>query len=257
MGNRCLASKKWWWNNFVRKNMLNSIHFSFWGDLEVFDFHGIHSETVFWQCQWPKKSNVGSTLFWRSGLEWSITRCMRIILLPLAVFQKRPPGFHGMSLYQTYQVFVAAADILEEKSVNLTWWTVGWFVPEKTALDFIDVGRMPWLSRDDVIWFFRGLSLRVGHFCSLEPESHSCFNSCFSWMTPSCYVKTGCFTKHPFKTGCVGYQYQVFEVVYFLHHNDRSWYRVDMTWRSKSLPCWVNLEPWNVKQNEPPRSYTP
>ena len=36
----------------------------------------------------------------------------------------------------------------------------------------------------------------------LEPET----SVCFIWMIPDLYLGNGCFTKHPFKTGCLGYQ---------------------------------------------------
>ena len=32
------------------------------------------------------------------------------------------------------------------------------------------------------------------------------FIGCFSWMIPNLYIKNGCFTKHPLKTGCLGFQ---------------------------------------------------
>ena len=31
-------------------------------------------------------------------------------------------------------------------------------------------------------------------------------NGCFNWMIPNLYIGNGCLTKHPFKTGCLGYQ---------------------------------------------------
>ena len=33
-----------------------------------------------------------------------------------------------------------------------------------------------------------------------------CFIGCFSWMIPNLYIKNVCFTKHPLKTGCLGFQ---------------------------------------------------
>ena len=30
--------------------------------------------------------------------------------------------------------------------------------------------------------------------------------NCFNWMIPDLYLGNGCFIKHPFKTGCLGYQ---------------------------------------------------
>ena len=31
-------------------------------------------------------------------------------------------------------------------------------------------------------------------------------NGCFNWMIPNLYIGNGCFTKHPFSTGCLGFQ---------------------------------------------------
>ena len=38
---------------------------------------------------------------------------------------------------------------------------------------------------------------------------HLFINDCFNWMIPNLYVGNGCFTKHPFKTGCLGYQVEM------------------------------------------------
>ena len=35
---------------------------------------------------------------------------------------------------------------------------------------------------------------------------HLFINGCFSWKIPNLYIKNGGFTKHPFKTGCLGFQ---------------------------------------------------
>ena len=32
------------------------------------------------------------------------------------------------------------------------------------------------------------------------------FYCCFNWMIPNLYLGNGCFTKHPFKSGCLGFQ---------------------------------------------------
>ena len=32
------------------------------------------------------------------------------------------------------------------------------------------------------------------------------FYGCFNWMIPNLYLGNGCFTKHAFKTGCLGFQ---------------------------------------------------
>ena len=40
----------------------------------------------------------------------------------------------------------------------------------------------------------------------LEPDGHPFINGCFNWMIQNLYIGNGCFTKHPFKTGCLGFQ---------------------------------------------------
>ena len=35
----------------------------------------------------------------------------------------------------------------------------------------------------------------------------------FHWMIPNQYIKNGCFTKHPLKNGCLGYQVLLVGVV--------------------------------------------
>ena len=37
---------------------------------------------------------------------------------------------------------------------------------------------------------------------SKQPVLYGCFN----WMIPNHYIRNGCFTKHPLKNGCLGYQ---------------------------------------------------
>ena len=32
------------------------------------------------------------------------------------------------------------------------------------------------------------------------------FYGCFNWMIPNHYIRNGCFTKHPLKNGCLGFQ---------------------------------------------------
>ena len=36
-------------------------------------------------------------------------------------------------------------------------------------------------------------------------------NGCFNWMIPNHYIGNGCFTKHPFLTGCLGFQVWPYE----------------------------------------------
>ena len=53
-------------------------------------------------------------------------------------------------------------------------------------------------------------------FCNnfLEPDGHLFINGCFNWMIPNLYIGNGCFTKHPFKTGCLGYQVLIYDLGY-------------------------------------------
>ena len=36
--------------------------------------------------------------------------------------------------------------------------------------------------------------------------NHPFIYGCFNWMIQNLYIGNGCFTKHPFKTGCLGFQ---------------------------------------------------
>jgi len=40
------------------------------------------------------------------------------------------------------------------------------------------------------------------------------FYGCFNWMIPNLYLGNGCFTKHPFKRGCLGFQVQIKQVLF-------------------------------------------
>jgi len=40
----------------------------------------------------------------------------------------------------------------------------------------------------------------------LELHKQPVFYGCFNWMIPNHYIKNGCFTKHPLKNCCLGYQ---------------------------------------------------
>ena len=39
-------------------------------------------------------------------------------------------------------------------------------------------------------------------------------NGCFNWMIPNLYIENGCFTKHPFINGCLGFQVYI---EFYLH----------------------------------------
>ena len=39
---------------------------------------------------------------------------------------------------------------------------------------------------------------------------HPFINGCFKWMIPNLYIENGCFTKHPLKNGCLGFQVYIY-----------------------------------------------
>ena len=38
-------------------------------------------------------------------------------------------------------------------------------------------------------------------------------NGCFNWMIPNLYIGKGCFTKHLFKNGCLGFQVSTMDII--------------------------------------------
>lgn len=54
----------------------------------------------------------------------------------------------------------------------------------------------------------KGIPTRTDHIC-LETETSV---NWFSWMIPNLCIKTGCFTKHPSKNGCLGFQVYTYTV---------------------------------------------
>ena len=40
----------------------------------------------------------------------------------------------------------------------------------------------------------------------LEPQGQPFINGCFNWMLPNLNIENGCFTKHPFISGCLGFK---------------------------------------------------
>ena len=46
-------------------------------------------------------------------------------------------------------------------------------------------------------------------------NSKQVLDGCFNWMIPNHYMKHGCFTKHSFKTGCLGFQVDMKAMPYF------------------------------------------
>ena len=60
---------------------------------------------------------------------------------------------------------------------------------------------------DDSVFFFSN-SVDFGKSClnqTWNPKQPS-INGCFNWMIPNLYIENGCFTKHPFINGCLGFQ---------------------------------------------------
>ena len=54
----------------------------------------------------------------------------------------------------------------------------------------------------------------------LEPQGQPLINGCFNWMIPNLYIENGCFTKHPFINGCLGFQVRI---IFFLGENQNIW----------------------------------
>ena len=58
-----------------------------------------------------------------------------------------------------------------------------------------------------VLCFFCDLEYDVfGLYSNLEPQGQPFINGCFNWMIPNLYIGNGCFTKHLFINGCLGFQ---------------------------------------------------
>ena len=51
------------------------------------------------------------------------------------------------------------------------------------------------------LWVF----YKKRHIHAWNPKQPD-FYGCFNWMIPNLYLGNGCFTKHPLKTGCLGFQ---------------------------------------------------
>ena len=51
-------------------------------------------------------------------------------------------------------------------------------------------------------WHWRGFSCLVISWNPKQPF----INGCFNWMIPNLYIGNGCFTKHLFINGCLGFQ---------------------------------------------------
>ena len=60
-------------------------------------------------------------------------------------------------------------------------------------------------------WYIMSISSWVSYITTWNPK-HPLFNGCFSWMIPNLCIENCCFTKHPLKHGCLGFQ--VYVVLY-------------------------------------------
>ena len=58
--------------------------------------------------------------------------------------------------------------------------------------------------------FFGHRPGRLPRFIITWNLKHLFIDGCFNWMIPNHYIVNGCFTKHPFKIGCSGYQVLIF-----------------------------------------------
>ena len=43
----------------------------------------------------------------------------------------------------------------------------------------------------------------------LEPQGQPFIYGCSNWMIPNLHIENGCFTKHPFIDGCLGFQVEI------------------------------------------------
>ena len=60
--------------------------------------------------------------------------------------------------------------------------------------------------------FFNKSPLKIGQKSqkgNLEPQGQPFINGCFNWMIPNLYIGNGCFTKHLFINGCLGFQEEI------------------------------------------------
>ena len=51
----------------------------------------------------------------------------------------------------------------------------------------------------------------------LEPQGQPFINGCFNGMIANLYIENGCFTKHPFINGCLGFQVVVVRQLWLEH----------------------------------------
>ena len=92
-------------------------------------------------------------------------------------------------------------------------------VPEKQPMDFFHLSTwrkerkfLTWDSSESSLTDSYRLAKQDGFFfnswmCSgtYYPQGQPFINGCFNWMIPNLYIGNGCFTKHLFINGCLGF----------------------------------------------------
>ena len=83
--------------------------------------------------------------------------------------------------------------------------------PSSNCQCLLKIGRN-WLRKAKIKTFFEGGAVRFSEglfgpdmMASWNPKQIF-INGCFIGMIPNLYIENGCFTKHPFINGCLGFQ---------------------------------------------------
>ena len=71
--------------------------------------------------------------------------------------------------------------------------------------------------------FFDNKSGRIPNLIDLDgipgtPNNEMFINGCFNGMIPNLYIENGCFTKHPFIHGCLGFQVEIVNMKPLVSH---------------------------------------
>ena len=98
------------------------------------------------------------------------------------------------------------------------------------------------------------------------PQGQPFINGCFNWMIPNLYMQNGCFTKHLFINGCLGFQVVMHCCNPFMSWSQKHPNRTALNiapWRSNVMlggvfPAshqWQHCEPWScdVKKSPNPK----
>ena len=80
---------------------------------------------------------------------------------------------------------------------------------ELSALCAARVNKKPlpcWILFQLVIHYLGGSKIKNQGYISTWNPKQPFINGCFNWMIPNLYIGNGCFTKHLFINGCLGFQ---------------------------------------------------